>query len=137
MTKPTDEQLLFSGLLGSVGIGDAEVAAFCQVTKEHAEEWRNAGRRMPFEVALSLVWLAKHCLQKQKAELPAGSSIILLTKTPAQKMVERSESILHLMLERVSWWPSKHYEAARAYTAKRGGQFDLSPETYKNPIIWD
>lgn len=137
MTKPKDEQLLFSGLLGSVGLGDAEVAAFCQVTKEHAAEWREAGRRMPFEVALSLVWLAKHILTKQRAQLPAGGSIILITKPPAQEMVERSEEILRLMLERVSWWPSRHYEAARAYTAKRGGQFDLSPDTYKNPIIWD
>jgi hypothetical protein len=135
MSKPTDEQLLFTGLLASVGLGNKEVAAFCQVTPEHAEEWKSAGRRMPFEIALSLIWLAKHILAKQIANQPKAS-ILLLVPTPAQEAIERSKEILELMLEVVSWWPSKHYEAAQAYTAKRGGRFDLTPRTYQH-IIWD
>lgn len=129
MTQPTDDQLLFTGLLASVGLESKEVAAFCQVTPEHAEEWKSSGRRMPFEVALSLIWMAKHILIKQKAQ-QEKALVILLQKSPAQEMIERSEEILSILLERVSWWPSRHFEAAKAYTAKRGGTFDLTPRSY-------
>lgn len=127
--QPTDDQLLFTGLLASVGLSSKEVAAFCQVTPEHAEEWKSAGRSLPFHIALALIWLSKHILEKRKAEQPKAT-LILLVKTPAQEMIERAEEILRLILERVSWWSSRHYEAAQAYVAKRGGRFDLTPRSY-------
>lgn len=127
--QPTDDQLLFTGLLASVGLGSKEVAAFCQVTEEHAEEWKSSGRRMPFHIALSLIWLAKHILAKQAAQ-QSKALIILLQKNPGQEMIERSHEILRLILERVSWWPSHHYETAKTYTLQRGGAFDLTPRSY-------
>lgn len=128
--KPvTPDQLLFTRLLDSVGLGDIEVAAFTGETKEHAEEWRTAGRKMPHYVALSLIWLAAHIIERQAANADKAL-IILLVKSPARELVERSQALLRLVLERVSWWPEEAFTKAKNYTAHRGGAFDLTPKSY-------
>lgn len=130
-TTPQKEKIapartLFTDLLESVGIETKAVSAFTGVTLEHAQQWRTGARKMPFYIALSLVWLAKHILAKQEA---SNTSLLIVTVGASDKdLIERSRKLLALMTEQVSWWSQDEFDKAKAYCAQRGGQFDLVKE---------
>lgn len=126
-TEPDATAILFTALLETVGLTAKEIAMFTLEPLERAEGWRQ-GRKMPHHIALSLVWLAKHIIEKQeKAE--ASRVILLLRQPPTPKdQLQKSQKLLQMTLESVSWWASEHFEKAKLYCKTRGGTFDLTKD---------
>lgn len=128
-TEPQADAILFTALLETVGLTPKEVAMFTLEPLEKAEQWKSSTRKMPHHIALSLIWLAKHIIEKQeKAE---ASNVILLLRTPTPALdVQKSKKLLKMVLNSVSWWASEHFEQAELYTKQRGGAFDLRRDTF-------
>lgn len=123
-TEPQADAILFTALLETVGLTPKEVAMFTLEPLEKTTQWKEASRKMPHHIALSLVWLAKHIIEKQeKAE--ASKVIFLLNRQTPKLDIEKSKKLLTMVLNSVSWWASEHFERAETYTKIRGGAFDL------------
>lgn len=143
--EPSDRTLLWE-LLESSKIEAPEVAVFTRTTRGNVSQWRSGVRKMPFHVALSLVWLAKHCLEsgeKKAGTQEQGQRILLFAQqlgtvpndstlpdgwvATIKALHENTRRLLDLMLERVASWSEREYQKAKAYCAARGGNFDLKP----------
>lgn len=124
-SEPQADAILFTALLDLVGLTPKEVAMFTGEPLEKATQWKEASRKMPHHIALSLVWLAKHIIETQ--EQAEASRVILLLRQPKAQVenLQKAKKILEMVMNACSWWSSEFYEQAELYTKQRGGAFDL------------